>query len=257
LAQGALVEGYKVAQRSYSLEPDNPVNLAAMAQAMLQLGQLDTAEELLSAGLEKFSENASLQHAYWLNLLITGRLEEAERLVRERMVNAGDAPSPLVMRTFNLQMGLIALARQDYPVAHKFLDESFGKDEESAFDRDEILGMMLASLVSGKLGDQQGADTRLAIAERKIMRARLNGVDDSHIYYTEAALLAMRENNSAALQKLQQAYQLGFRDLWLLRLDWRMDGLREEQQFAELQSRMEKDIEKAKAEIRALNVAAL
>jgi hypothetical protein len=116
---------------------------------------------------------------------------------------------------------------------------------------------MLAALVSGRLGDQQGFDTRLAIAERKIMRARLNGVDDAHIYYTEAALLAMRENNSEALQKLQRAYQLGFRDLWLLRLDWRMDGLREEQQFAELQSRIGQDIEQATAEIRALNVAAL
>ena len=94
-------------------------------------------------------------------------------------------------------------------------------------------------------------------AERKITRARLNGVDDSEIYYSEAVVLAMRENKTEALRRLQQAYDHGFRDLWLLKLDWRLEGLRDEEQFVELEARIGQDLEQATAEIRSLSMAAL
>ncbi len=257
LEQGHLVEGYKLAQRSYSLEPDDPVDLAVLAKTWLQLGQMDKAGELLSAGLEKSGQNFNLLRVYWLNLLLSDRLEEGERLVREMMEGAGDEPTTALTHTFNLQLGMIALARQDYPAAGKFLENAFGPEGEGAFDGTEILAITLASLASAKLGDEETAASRLAIAERKITRARLNGVADAEIYYTEAALLAMRENKSEALQKLQQAYDRGFRELWLLKLDWRMEGLRDQEQFVELEARIGQDIEQATAEIRSLSMAAL
>jgi len=257
LEQGQLVEGYKLAQRSYSLQPDDPADLALLANTWLKLGQTDKAEELLSAGLEKSGQNFNLLRVYWLSLLITGRLEEGGRLVREMMAVVGEESNTALTHNFNLQLGMIALAGQDYPAAAKYLGNAFGPEEDGAFDGTEILAIMLSSLASGKLGDEDTAANRLAMATRKISRARLNGVDNSEIYYTEAALQAMRENKPEALQKLQQAYDRGFRDLWLLKLDWRMDGLRDEPQFVELKSRIGQDIEQATAEIRSLSLADL
>lgn len=257
LEQGQLVEGYKLAQRSYSLEPDDPADVALLAETWLKLGQTGKAEELLTAALEKSGQNFNLLNVYWLNLLLSDRLEEGERLARELVEGAGDEPTPPMMDTFNMQLGLLALARQDYAAARKFLENAYNPEEEGAFNVDEILAITLASLASAKLGDAATAASRLAVAERKITRARLNGVDDSEIYYSEAVVLAMRDNMPEALSKLQQAYEHGFRDLWLLKLDWRLDGLKHEAQFVEIKSRIGKDIEQAMAEIRALNLAAL
>jgi TolB-like protein/Flp pilus assembly protein TadD len=257
LEQGHLLEGYKLAQRSYSLEPDDPADVALLAETWLKLGQTGKAEELLTAALEKSGQNFNLLNVYWLNLLLSDRLEEGERLAHELVEGAGDEPTQPMMDTFNMQLGLLALARQDYAAARKFLENAYNPEEEGAFNVDEILAITLASLASAKLGDAATAASRLAEAERKITRARLNGVDDSEIHYSEAVVLAMRDNMPEALNKLQQAYDHGFRDLWLLKLDWRLDGLRHEAQFVELKSRIGKDIEQAMADIRALNLAAL
>ncbi|MGH8034206.1 MAG: hypothetical protein ACREO9_03195, partial [Lysobacterales bacterium] len=193
----------------------------------------------------------------WLNLLVTGRYEEAERLVRETMEGAGENLPDALNQAFNMQLGLIALARLDYPAARQFFEVAIGTDEDAAFGMDQILVLTLSALVSRHLGDEATATKRLLVAEREIKRARLNGVDDADIYYSEGALLAMRDEVPAALQKLQQAYDRGFRDLWLLKLDWRLNSLRAEQGFVALESRLDQDIDQANAEIRALSVASL
>ena len=257
ISQGELVEGWKLAHRSYLLEPNNPSDLAALAKTWLTLGELDKAEDLINEGLKSAGENFNLLSVQWLTLLVSGRFEEAERMVREMMLQAGeDAPDQL-QRSFNQQLGLIALAREDYPSARAYLESAISPDEDSAYDKNELETLMLASLAAGKTGDQEAADSRLAAAERKISRARLNGVDDSNIYYSEAALLAMRGDTPAALEKLQQAYDRGFRELWLLTLDWRLDRLHSEDGYIELKARLTQDIEKAVAEIQSFNVAAL
>ena len=257
LSQGELVEGWKLVQRSYQLEPDNPADIAAMAKTLVQLGQTEEAEKLLVAGLERASQNFNLLHARWLNLLVSKRYEEAERLVRETMADAGDNAPSMLRRSFSMQLGLIALARSDFPAARQYFEEAIGEDEDAAFGADEILVLSLSSLVSSHLGDQETADERLAAAERKIGRARLNGVDDAEIYYNEATLLAMRDQVPEALQKLQQSYERGFRDLWLLELDWRLNNLRREPLFVDLQSQLSLEIDQALAEIRALSLAVL
>ena len=259
LLQGELVEGWKLAQRSWQLEPENPADIATMAMTLVQLGQTKQAEELLVAGLEKSGQNFNLLKARWLNLLVSGRYEEAERLVRETMMEAGKNLPDSLNQVFNMQLGMIALARLDYPAARQFFEVAIGKnaDADAVFGTDQILTLTLSAIVSRQLGDEKTADERLLAAERKIKRARLNGVDDAEIYYTEGALLAMRDEVPAALEKLQQAYDRGFRDLWLLQLDWRLNSLREEQTFVALESRLGQDIDQANAEIRALSLASL
>lgn len=257
LSQGELVEGWKLAQRSHSLEPDNPADQAALAKTWVLLGRVDEAEAILTAGLAQADQNFNLLSVHWLNLLISGRFEEAERMVHEMMAEAGEELPEMLQHFYNMQLGMLALARQDYPAASQLLNSAISDEENSAYDTNEILTLMLASLASSKMGDQEAADSRLAAAERKIKRARLNGVDDPDIYYTEAAFYAMSNDVPAALEKLQLAYDKGFRELWLLTFDWRLDALRNQPLFIDLEARLSEDIEQAVLEIRALSLAAL
>jgi len=110
-------------------------------------------------------------------------------------------------------------------------------------------------LASAIVGKHEEAESRLVEAERKVQRARLNGVDDPDIYYTEAVLLAMRDQPERALEKLDQAYQRGFRELWALNIDFRLDSLREQPGFIALKKRITDDVSRALAEIKSVNLA--
>ena len=80
---GNLVEGWRLADRAYQLQPDNPEDIATLARTWVLLGDADEAERLLLEGMERSPNNANLKGAYWMVLLVSKRFEEAERLVRE------------------------------------------------------------------------------------------------------------------------------------------------------------------------------
>ena len=77
------------------------------------------------------------------------------------------------------------------------------------------------------------------------------------IYYTEAVLLAMRNEQEQAMQKLNEAYERGFRERGMLEIDGRLDSLRGQADFIAFQNRLTDDINKARAEIRSTMVVSL
>ena len=91
--------------------------------------------------------------------------------------------------------------------------------------------LTLASLALEQTGEGDQAASLLSDAERLIRRARLNGVDDPNIYYSEGVVLTLRDDHDAAIQKLQQAYERGFREQWMLEIDGRLDPLRDRPEF--------------------------
>jgi hypothetical protein len=91
----------------------------------------------------------------------------------------------------------------------------------------------------------------------QVRRARLNGVDDPAIYYTEAIMFALRDNVGPALEKLQQAYDRGFRERWLMDIDRRLDSLRDQPEFIALINQIDDDISRALTEIQSLAVASI
>jgi hypothetical protein len=85
----------------------------------------------------------------------------------------------------------------------------------------------------------------------------LNGVDNSGMYYNEAVLLAMRSEPAQALEKLREAYDRGFREMWFLEIDGRLDPLRPQPAFTDLLERIRDDLTRARLEIEALALARL
>ena len=156
-----------------------------------------------------------------------------------------------------MQLGMLAMIRKDFATAREHLTAAVSEEDNPAWGGDEIMVLTLASLALEQTGDEDQAQSLLADAERIIRRARLNGVDDPNIYYAEGVLLALRDNHDAALQKLQQAYERGFREKWVLEVDGRLDPLRDRPEFLLFKDRIEEDLALALAEIRSMALASL
>ena len=257
LYNGNLVEGWKLADRAYELEPDNPEDIATLARTWMLLGDMERAEQLVLKGLETSEQNASLLMTYWNTLMAARRYEEAEGLVRELKQQMGENLPEALQRRFNFQLGLIALVRSDFPEAHRLLLSAINEEEQPVYSGDGIWVVTLASLASQQVGAAEEARNLLDSADRIIRRGRLNGVDDSGIYYSEAVLLTMRSEPARALDKLREAYERGFREHWVLEIDGRLDPLRSQPEFNDLMDRIREDLSKARIEIESLAIAAL
>jgi TolB-like protein/Flp pilus assembly protein TadD len=254
---GNLVAGWKLANRAYQLQPDNPEDIAVLARTWVLLGDPEEAERLVLLGLETSEQNASLLGTYWMTLVISHRYEEADTLVRELMAQMGDSLPEALKRNFNFQLGMIALIRGDFPGARDLLVSAISDEDDPAYSGNEVMIITMAALATEQLGEPEEAARLLETAERKIKRARLNGVDDSDIYYSEAVLLTMRSEPARAMEKLREAYNRGYREQWVLEIDGRLAPLRDKPEFIILMEQIRDDVSKARTEIRSLSLAVL
>lgn len=254
---GNLLDGWRFSHRAWLLEPDNPEDIAAFAASWMTLGELEQAEQLLEAGLEQSAQNTGLLHAYWQLLMVGERYEEAESRIKEWFARDGEELPAAALRERNYQLGILAVLRGDFPAAFDLLQAAAGDEDAGAYTKDQVSILSLAALAADRVGDEAAAASLAARAERIVRRARVNGVDDPDIYYTEAVLLARHGEIEPALEKLQAAVDRGFREQWLLEADVRLDALREEPGFAALKNRLRDDIETALTRIHSLDLAVL
>jgi TolB-like protein/Flp pilus assembly protein TadD len=254
---GNLVAGWKLANRAYQLQPNNPEDIATLARTWVLLGDTEEAERLVLLGLESSEQNSALLATYWMTLMVSRRYEEAETFVRELMAELGDGIPDSLKRNFSYQLGLIALARGDYAGARDLLVSAISDEDDPAYSGDEVMIVTMAAWATAELGEVEEAAGMLEKAERKIKRARLNGVDDPNIYYSEAVLFTMRSEPARAIEKLKEAYDRGYREQWVLEIDGRLAALRDNPEFILLMEQIKDDISQARIEIRALPLAAL
>jgi Flp pilus assembly protein TadD len=257
LSNGNLVEGWRLADRAYRLQPDNPEDIAVLAHTWIKLGQPEEAERLLLEGLESAPNNSTLRGAYGETLLVSRRFEEARRLLREMRADYGEQAPPAMQARFDFQMGVLALLSGEYDTALDYLLASINDEENPAWSGAEIEKLTLASLTLGYKGEAERAQEFLARADRLISRARLNGVDNWSIYYSEGVLLTLRGDTDRAIEKLQQAYERGFREQWVLEIDSRLDPLRDRPEFLVFKDQVSEDLTRAVSEIRSASLAAL
>jgi TolB-like protein/Tfp pilus assembly protein PilF len=257
LGNGDLVEGWKFAKRSFDLEPESPAVISAMAQAWLNLGEMERSEEVLKAGLEVAADNTDLKVQYFFLMLTSKRFEEAKQLVREQFGENIQSLPDQFQRFYHLQLGLVYLLEGNFPSARDELEQAIDPDESQVFDGDQVLALLLTSWLNGILGEEENAERQLQSAERAVQRARINGMDHSNIYYTESSIHALRGDRERALQALQEAYDRGWRDAWLLEVDGRLDSLRDEPGFLAIKQQIEEDVSRARAEVLAEQVVSL
>jgi len=256
LKSGDLVEGWRYANQSYDLEPESPVVIEALAEAWSSIGVNDKAERLLIDGLGKASENFGLRSSYFFLLLKQGRLEKAERLLAEQFGDSLEGLPEQLQQNYYFQKGMISLVAGDKDEARSFFENALGDDSDQAWSGQQVLYATVLSALYRDAGNAELAEKRLASAERSVRRARINGVDDADIYYTESTIRALRGESEAALESLQKAYDRGFRGAWLLDIDLRLDSLHAEPQFVAIKQQIEKDIVQARTEVETSALAA-
>jgi tetratricopeptide (TPR) repeat protein len=257
IGAGELVEGWHYASQSYALEPDSPAVIETLAGAWLNLGAYEEAERLLLDGLEIAGDNFGLQNSYFFLLLRQGRLEKAENLLLSQFGSDIEALPEQLQQFYYFQKGMIRFVAGDLESAGRLVEQAVAEEAGQAWNESQIMVMTISSALLSAVGNAELAEQRLTGAERAARRARINGVDDANINYTESSIFALRGNAQAALEKLQVAYARGFRQVWLMDLDPRLEAIQQEPKYLELKDRMEQDIAEARALIESMVIAAL
>jgi TolB-like protein/Flp pilus assembly protein TadD len=255
MENGDLVGAWRYASQSYELEPDSPVVINILASAWGNLGAVDKAEQLLLDGLQVANENFGLRKNYFFLLLEQGRLEKAERLLNEQYGDSVEGLPDQIQQFYYFQKSMISLVAGDKQRAMNLLEEAIQDGSEQDWSGDQIFFATLSSALQLDVGNPELAEQRLTSAERAVRRARLNGLDNADIYYTESSIHALRGDSLEALESLQAAYERGFRGVWMLEVDLRLDSLRQEPQFVAIKQQIEKDIAQARTEVESFAVA--
>ncbi len=254
---GDLVGAWQYANRSYQLEPNSPVVIQTLAKAWLNMGEIEEAERLLLEGLDIASENFGMAISYFSLLLRQNRLEKAERMVQERYGDTVDSLPEQLQRNYYYQKVMISLVGGDRDKARELVDRIIDEDQDQGWDGEQVFFITLSSALHRQVGNTQIAEQRLVDAERAVRRARINGLDDADIYYTESSIHALRGESQPALDSLQLAYEHGFRGAWALEMDIRLESLHDNPQFIALRQQIDSDIERALAEVKAQSIAVL
>lgn len=252
LNSGQLVEAWKTAEQAYSLEPGNVSIINSMANTWMGLGEYDKAEATWISGIEKNRKSVELKIQYLTMLLIAQRVDEAQAMMGRIFPEDVTVLPEGFQRTYHYFMGLITALRQDYPQMREHFERVIDPAEDQLYDRNQVFVITTAALLNMAMGDVEKAEEQLLTAERVVGHARINGIENSEIYYSFTSLFAMRGETGKALQTLQQAYDKGFRLGWLLEADGRMDTIRGEPAFLAIQAHIADDIERSRAEVRGL-----
>jgi len=252
---GDLVQGWRYASRSYDLEPDSPVVIQTLAGAWASVGVTDKAESLLLDGLEIAGNNSGLQSNYFFLLLEQGRLEKAESLLTKQYGDSIEGLPEQLQQYYYFQKGMISLVAGDAAAATGFFENAMRDEFDQSWNGKQVMYATILSALHYKAGNTELAEQRLVSAERSVRRARINGVDDADIYYTESSIYALRGKSEAALDSLQMAYERGFRWVWMLEFDSRLESLHTEPQFAEIKQQIERDIVQARTEVESFALA--
>ena len=256
LKSGDLVDGWRYANQSFDLEPESPVVIETLAGAWASMDAYDKAESLLLDGLQKAKDNFSLQTTYFFLLLRQGRFEQAQSLLAEQFGNSVDDLPVQMQQFYYFQKAMISLLGGDKDMARQLFENAFDEEFDKTWDGNQVLFATVLSALYRDAGNAELAEKRLASAERAVRRARVNGVDDAGIYYTESAINALRGKPEAALESLKMAYERGFREAWLMDIDLRLDSLHGKPQYAAIRQQIQKDIVQARAQVESATLAA-
>ena len=245
LKSGNLAEAWNTAKRAYDQAPENTVVVIAMAKAWIALGAAREAEEVLVTGKAWAPRNVNIKLEYLPLLMALGRTQDAENLIKNMFPEDISWIPAANQRTYHYQVGLLNLFKGDLALAREHLEQALNPDETQLYDDNQITTLTLVSMLSMALGDTDLAEQRLLTAERVVGHARVNGIENSDIYYSVACIFALRGENQRALQALQQAYNKGWRNLWLLENDGRLESIRGEPSLQTLREQLTRDLLKA------------
>jgi tetratricopeptide (TPR) repeat protein len=240
---GQAERALQFARQAQSLAPDNPIALARMVDAHIQLGDLEDAEANLNQARKVAPENETVRQATLRFLLVAGRHAELETLTTQR--------AQIVIDNSELADSKMRLERLVWAaIGHLSSGDSTGASEllEMAMPGSVSLDPRpqsvhyLALLARSRVLEQNDQATITAALEggRAIAkRVQAQGWGTGDVDYALAALAAAGGAIPDALGHLQDAVSNGWRDFLFANQDPAMAPLHANAEYLELIQQVE------------------
>jgi TolB-like protein/Tfp pilus assembly protein PilF len=240
--------------KGVALEPGEPMGPIFLGFMYLDLLDPDKAEEwfLRSASLAPpgFPVSGAAMEPVYLQRGDDSRALDIARKSFEMF--GGHAIQTLAhLRNHDLETGRYAEARDRYGRA---FPELLGEDEP-VIDGDNFEPAIDLALVLIKTGEQDRADLLLARSLAHLQTTPRLGPSGYGI--ADVLIYALQGKTEAALAKLRQAIDQGWRESWWFYLehDPNLDSLREEPEFQAMLEEVRADMRKQLAHVRAMEAA--
>ena len=205
LSLGLLSDAADVYQRAHLANPE----AASQNAGLTAIGSAAAVDRAGEKGLEEFIEESGVANSQNWSLLF-------------EIVNA-------------------ALMVRDTGLANRYLERALAspilRPEDLASPFQLAYGRSYLLIMSAALrarGDTAGAERNLDELAALIDRQIANGTRTYGLYEIKAQLAAMRGQPDAAMNELQRAVQLGWRDVWLAEHQPYFDSLRDRDDFRRL-----------------------
>lgn len=251
LNHGDLVNGWEYARRAYEVDPQNPKAIQQLSKAWMELGDLERADELLREAIEIAGSNADVLGQKFMLRIIQERLEEAEQVVGDIFGPDVDALPENFQRLYHFHLGLVRMINEDMEQALNEFEQSISSMPGSKFDGNQLFALNASAFLHDRLGHPELSEQRLRQAEALVRHATENDLDGSDLHYNNSLILAMRGELEESLGALELAYQKGWRQVWVLSLDRRLEALQGLPGFINLRQRMLDDVEQARETVRS------
>lgn len=237
---GHLSEAQRSAQHAVRLEPDEPLALLALAKSWMDLGDFETAENFFQRARNIAGDNEAVRSSWFFFLLASGRVDEMRReLTSVELLDANNPRQRVAYRNDQFRRGLVELLSGHNERSLGYFERSKAAYDEFVPNSSAIDLLSIMTVAQQREGLLEAAQENLELLDRLVARARSSGFDMPDLYYTEAVTAALRGDVEAGIVKLEQAYAGGFRKLWLVQIDFRLDTLRDNTQFISFVDKLE------------------
>jgi TolB-like protein/Flp pilus assembly protein TadD len=241
---GRLAEAQRSAQHAVDLEPGEPMVLLSLAKAWMDLGSFEAAEEIYLQARSIAGDNEAVNSSWFFFLLAAGRIDEMRReLSGVELLDANNPQQKQAFRNDQYRRGLVELLSANNTEALGYLQRAKAAYDDFLPDGDTLTLLSMLAAVQQRLDLNEAAIENLELMERLLARARSSGFNVPEMLYIEAATAALRGDVDHGLEKLERAYDAGFRRLWLVQIDLRLDALRDNSRFTSLIEKFEQALD--------------
>ncbi|WP_200374342.1 winged helix-turn-helix domain-containing protein [Thiocystis violacea] len=255
LESGELVEAHAWATKALAIDPNDALSKANLAMVLGFLGQTEPAATLMLDAWSSSQPGRAVQrYIDRLGIAAPSLLPtDPDEAYISRMREEPDLPE-IDWRLANARTGLARYVAGEHAIARDRLRQALD-GRAYPIERTDYDLFLCATLAdaSRRAGEADESARWLDRCEGDLAEAKRQGWKTPPLEYAEARLLMLRQEPTAALERLDALVGRGFRNLKLLEIDPVFEELREDPAFRELRARIETLIRQAWAEIQATN----
>jgi TolB-like protein/DNA-binding winged helix-turn-helix (wHTH) protein/tetratricopeptide (TPR) repeat protein len=218
-ARGRIIEALRWNAQEFAHDPDVRQTYATRGSLLVSLGLPELARESFQAAMTAVGDARTSDSMAWLDLL-TLYAHGGAPAVRARIRAAGldSKQEPHLL----FEVASVELMDGDTQAARALVDRALASPELTPRDLANAwqarLGhsyLLIAAAAHRMTGDAAGAEVLLTQASKLLERLSLAGVHRYGVFELKAQIAALRGQTGEAVQLLQRATDLGWREAWL------------------------------------------